>query len=406
MSTPRTRHPVHASPRARRMLTAAAAVGLSAAGVLAAPAVGAAPSASAPSTTAPTTAPTATVSRGAELAPGGDEITVTARGFAPGAKVTVALYGGDTVDAKGSRTLTADGNGFVATPLVVGTGFAPDAPAFEVRVGAEGGPTAKVALTFAVPAPTAAAPRSLRAATAAQAAQAPAAQAPAAAPRAAGGVTLTVTPNTGLDPAGASVTVKGSGYAAGSGNGIYVVFGPKEADWTTNAGNYGASKWIKAYGADGINPDGTFSVTLTDVKATYKNGAGKDVDCLKTECYVLTMAAHGSPDRSQDAFVKVAFKGGATTTAGTSAGTAGGNTGTGTTGSASTGGASGTTSGGAGGASGSTGGSGGTSGGGNLALTGPVGLATAGTVGAALVAAGTVAVVTTRRRRAAGPTAA
>ncbi|WP_439675490.1 hypothetical protein [Embleya sp. MST-111070] len=374
----------HTSP-ARRM--AIAAVGLTAVGILAAPAVGAAPSA----------APTATVSRGAELAPGGDEITVTARGFAPGAKVTVALYGGDTTDSKGSRVLTADGNGFVATPLVVGTGFAPDAPAFEVRVGAEGGPTAKVGLTFAAPAPTAAAPRSLRAATAAQAA-------PAAAPRAAGGAKLTVTPSTGLDPAGASVTVKGSGYAAGSGNGIYVVFGPKEADWTTNAGNYGASKWIKAYGADGIDPDGTFSVTLTDVKAAYKNGAGKDVDCLKTECYVLTMAAHGSPDRSQDAFVKVAFKGGSTTTAGTSAGT----TGAGATGSASTGGTSGGTSagtsGGAGGPAGSTGASGGTSGGGNLALTGPAGLA-AGTVGAALVAAGTVAVVATRRRRAAGPTA-
>ncbi|MFI1582146.1 hypothetical protein [Embleya sp. NPDC020630] len=381
------------TPPARRMAIVAAA-GLTAAGILAAPAVGAAPSTSAPSTTTPSAVPTATVSRGAELAPGGDEITVTARGFAPGAKVTVALYGGDTADSKGSRVLTADGNGFVATPLVVGTGFAPDAPAFEVRVGAEGGPTAKVGLTFAAPAPTAAAPRSLRAATAAQAA-------PAAAPRAAGGAKLTVTPSTGLDPAGASVTVKGSGYAAGSGNGIYVVFGPKEADWTTNAGNYGASKWIKAYGADGIDPDGTFSVTLTDVKAAYKNGAGRDVDCLKTECYVLTMAAHGSPDRSQDAFVKVAFKAGSTTTAGTSAGTTGG-----TTGSASTGGTSGGTSAGtSGGSGGPAGSTGGTSGGGNLALTGPAGLAAAGTVGAALVAAGTVAVVTTRRRRAAGPTA-
>ncbi|OPC82444.1 hypothetical protein B4N89_17200 [Embleya scabrispora] len=400
-----TQHTPPVAPRAPRMLTAAAAVGLAvaAAGILTAPAVGAAPSTSTPSTTTPSAGPTATVSRGAELAPGGDEITVTARGFAPGAKVTVALYGGDTIDSKGSRVLTADGNGFVATPLVVGTGFAPDAPAFEVRVGAEGGPAAKVALTFAAPAPTAAAPRSLRAATAAQAA-------PAAAPRAAGGVRLTVTPSTGLDPAGASVTVKGSGYAAGSGNGIYVVFGPKEADWTTNAGNYGASKWIKAYGADGINPDGTFSVTLTDVKAAYKNGAGKDVDCLKTECYVLTMAAHGSPDRSQDAFVKVAFKGGSTPTAGTSAGATGGNSGAGTAGSTSTGGTSGTTSAGtsgtAGGAAGSTGGSGGTSGGGSLALTGPAGLAAASTVGAALVAAGTVAVVITRRRRAAGPTAA
>ncbi|MFI6986617.1 hypothetical protein ACIBSV_49870 [Embleya sp. NPDC050154] len=398
---------MYTSHRLRRAATAAAALGLAGAGV---PAVAHGALAAPADTRAETPAtPAVTASRSTELAAAGDEITVVGRGFAPGARVTVALYGGDTADRTGSRTLVADARGIVATPLRVGTGFAPDAPAFEVRVGAEGGPAAKVAVTFAAQAP-AGAPTSLRAAPQGAAEQA---RAPQAAPQAAaGGAKLTVTPSTGLEPAGASVTVKGSGYVAGSGNGIYVVFGPKEADWTTNAGNYGASKWLKAYGADGINPDGTFSVTLTDVKASYKNGAGKDVDCLKTECYVLTMAAHGSPDRSQDAFVKVSFKGGSTTAgSGTTAGagsttgtTTGGTSGTGSTGSASAGGG---TSGSTGGAatSGSTGGAG-KSGGGSLPLTGPAGLVGASVAGVALVAAGTVAVVTTRRRRGTPPASA
>ncbi|MFF7247904.1 hypothetical protein ACFZBU_28810 [Embleya sp. NPDC008237] len=392
---------MYTSPRVRRAAGSAAVLGLAAAGVLSAAAVA---SAAPADTRAESPAgPTATVSRSTALAPAGDEITVVGRGFAPGARVTVALYGGDTADRAGSRTLAADGQGVVATPLRVGTGFAPDAPAFEVRVGVEGGPTAEVALTFAATAPGGA-PRSLRATAPA----APAQLAQAAPRAAAGGAKLTVTPSTGLDPAGTSITVEGSGYAAGSGNGIYVVFGPKEADWTTNAGNYGASKWLKAYGPDGINPDGTFSATLTDVKATYKNGAGKDVDCLRTECYVLTMAAHGSPDRSQDAFVKVSFKGGsATTGSGATAGagtTTGGGT-SGTTGATTTGG--GTTAG-TSGSSGSSGASGGAgkSGGGSLPLTGPAGLVGAGVAGVALIGTGTVAVLITRRRRATPPTAA
>ncbi|MGC0422409.1 hypothetical protein [Embleya sp. AB8] len=397
---------MYTSHRVRRAAGSAAVLGLAAASLLGTTTgASAAPADTSPDTRAETPAgPTATASRGTELAPAGDEITIVGRGFAPGARVTVALYAGDTADRAGSRALAADGRGVVATSLRVGTGFAPDARAFEVRVGAEGGPTAKVPVAFAAPAPgNGAAPRSLRAAPpAAQAAQAAPLPAAQAAPKAAtGGARLTVTPSTDLDPAGASVTVKGSGYAAGSGNGIYVVFGPKEADWTTNAGNYGASKWFKAYGADGINPDGTFSVTLTDVKATYTNGAGKEVDCRRVECYVLTMAAHGSPDRSQDAFTKVTFKGGATTAGASGATTSGGST-TGNTGSASTGSA---TSGGAGGSTGDPGGTAGAgkSGGGSLPLTGPAGLATAGTIGLALVAAGTAAVVTTRRRRTTPP---
>jgi hypothetical protein len=403
---------MHTSHRVRRSVTTAAALGLTAAGVLTTQAAGSAGAAPSDTRARSQAAPTATASRTTQLAASGDEVTVTARGFAPGAKVTVALYGGDVADSAGTRTLTADAGGFVATPLVVGTAFAPAATSFEIRVGVVGGPTAKVAVTFAA-APGTGDVRTARSAPSAQAPNAPApAQAPKApqAPKAAGGVKITVTPSTDIDPAGATITVAGSGYAAGSGTGIYVVFGPKAADWTTNAGNYGASKWLKAVpapGGDSINADGTFSVKLPDVKAVYKDGSGKEVDCRKTECYVLTMAAHGSPDRGQDAFTKVTFKGG-TTGATTGTTTTGGTTGA-TTGATTTGGAGDiTTTGGAGGTTtaGSTTAGGGAKsggGGGGLPLTGPAGLATAGVIGAGLITAGTFAVVTTRRRRASSP---
>ncbi|MYW03535.1 hypothetical protein [Streptomyces sp. SID3343] len=408
---------MHTSHRVRRTVTTAAALGLTAAGVLTAGAAGSAGAAPSDTRTQSQATPTATASRTTQLAAAGDEVTVTARGFAPGAKVTVALYAGDVADSAATRTLTADAGGFIATPLVVGTAFAPDAPAFEIRTSAAGGPAAKVAVTFAAAAPkagdvrtarsaqlTAQAPNAPAAAQAPQALQAPQAPKAPQAPQAAGGVKITVTPSSDIDPAGATITVTGSGYAAGSGTGIYVVFGPKAADWTTNAGNYGASKWLKAVpapGSDSINADGTFSVKLPDVKAVYKDGAGKDVDCRKTDCYILTMAAHGSPDRSQDAFTKVTFKDGATTSGATSGATTGATTGGATTGATTTGGATGTTTTGATTAGNAAAKSGG--GGGSLPLTGPVGLATAGVVGAGLIAAGTFAVVTTRRRRASTP---
>jgi len=402
---------MHTPHRAvRRTVTAAAALGLTAAGVLTATTAVAAP---ATDTTAESAAGAlATASRTTGLAASGDEVTVTARGFAPSARVSVGLYGDRTLDKDGARTLVADGNGFVATPLVVGTAFAADAKTYEIRVSAQGGPSARVAITFAAGA------SDTTAVTASADAGAPQARAlagalPMAAPMAAGsGVGLTVSPSTGVDPAGASLTVKGTGYVAGSGNGVYVVFGPKSADWTTNAGNYGASEWLRAVPAAGsksIDADGTFSVTLSGVKAKYKDGNGKDVDCLTTQCYVLTMAAHGSPDRSQDAFTEISFKGGGSTTTGGST-TGGSTTGDSTTGGTTTGGSTtegsttgGTTSGGSGdsttGGTTTGGGDSGKSDGGSLPITGAAGIATAATVGAALVAAGATAVVTTRRRR-------
>ncbi|URM96678.1 WxL domain-containing protein [Actinomadura madurae] len=138
-----------------------------------------------------------------------------------------------------------------------------------------------------------------------------------AAPASAAGPATTVTPATGADPDGQDLAVRGSGFDPTANNrfGVYVVFGPKRDDYATNANAYQASKWVHlgatpSPGQDVMNADGTFDITLPGIKAAYTDGDGNHVDCLTTRCYVITMAAHGVPDRSQDSFTPVTFTGG------------------------------------------------------------------------------------------------
>lgn len=131
-------------------------------------------------------------------------------------------------------------------------------------------------------------------------------------PALAAGPGITVGPASGADPAGQTLTISGSGFTANA-LGFYVSFGPKNADYYTNAGIYQKTKWVRvgatpSAGQDVLKADGTFSTTL-EVSASYTDGDGNAVDCLKTQCYVLTFAAHGSADRSQDTFAAVNFTG-------------------------------------------------------------------------------------------------
>ncbi|MEV0396325.1 HtaA domain-containing protein [Polymorphospora rubra] len=129
------------------------------------------------------------------------------------------------------------------------------------------------------------------------------------------GPAVTVTPATGVDPAGTTATVTGSGFdpQAANGNGIYVAFGPKnDADYWVNSRRYKSVKWVNKNvttpggGQDILNADGTFDTTL-EVAARYTDGNGNEVDCTAVQCYILTFAAHGSADRSQDTFTPVSF---------------------------------------------------------------------------------------------------
>ncbi|WP_439675488.1 hypothetical protein [Embleya sp. MST-111070] len=126
---------------------------------------------------------------------------------------------------------------------------------------------------------------------------------------------LTVSPAAGANPDGQNFTVTGTGFdpVRDGGNGVYVAFGPKGTDWNTNPAPYQATKWVRTTpgtspGQARLNADGSFSLTLDGMKAKYRNKDGVEYDCAVTTCHVVAFAAHGSPDRSQDTFVPVAFK--------------------------------------------------------------------------------------------------
>lgn len=134
------------------------------------------------------------------------------------------------------------------------------------------------------------------------------------------GQRLTVSKSAGLNPAGETVTISGSGYDTNKG--IYVAFcvdtgagnvpSPCGGGADTS-GTSGASHWISSnppsYGeglAEPYGAGGSFRVTLriTPVIGT--------VDCRTAKCAVVTRADHTrTSDRTQDVRVRVTFAGAA-----------------------------------------------------------------------------------------------
>ncbi|WP_128434224.1 hypothetical protein [Streptomyces cyaneus] len=214
------------------------------------------------------------------------------------------------------------------------------------------------------------------------------------------GQKLTVSKSSGLDPAGETVTVSGTGY--NTEKGIYVAFCVDNGAGKTPtpcvggvdmSGESGASAWISSnppsYGEglakpyEGSGHKGSFSVQLK-VRAKDAN-----TDCTKSgmKCAVITRNDHTrGGDQSQTVRIPVAFDG--TVGSGGSASSGDGATATPT----ATAGAS--TTGGTGSSSDGTD----TASNGPLASTGSVAL-TAGATATALVAAGTGTWLWARRRR-------
>lgn len=210
------------------------------------------------------------------------------------------------------------------------------------------------------------------------------------------GQKLTVSKSSGLDPAGETVTVSGTGY--NTEKGIYVAFCVDNGAGKTPtpcvggvdmSGESGASVWVSSnppsYGEGLAEPykgsghDGSFSVRLK-VRAEDAN-----TDCTKSgvTCAVITRNDHTrGGDQSQTVRIPVTFGGtGASTATSTpsASATAGTTGGTGTTGGSGTTGAESTSD-------------------GPLASTGSTAL-TAGLTAAGLVAAGTGTWLWARRRR-------
>jgi hypothetical protein len=138
-------------------------------------------------------------------------------------------------------------------------------------------------------------------------------------PAGAAGPTVKVTPSVNVTRAGRTFLIQGSGFSttANNGFGVYVTFGPKPSlhpsDWSTNIAYYQASVWVHPTGATNtatnrpMNPDGSFLFTLTNANGSPLTPIYGTTDCTKIPCGVLTMAAHGVPDRSQDSFRPVIF---------------------------------------------------------------------------------------------------
>ncbi len=108
--------------------------------------------------------------------------------------------------------------------------------------------------------------------------------------------TTTIAPE-GITP----VTVTGSGFKT-SGPGVYVGVVERDKFSHTDASVFGAVNFVRS---SEMTSSGGWSTTL-DVDAVFDQG-----NCLVNQCAIVTFAAHGSSDRSQDTFTNISIAGGA-----------------------------------------------------------------------------------------------
>lgn len=137
-------------------------------------------------------------------------------------------------------------------------------------------------------------------------------------PAGAAGPSVTVAPSINVVRGDRTFVVKGSGFSAtaNGGLGVYVAFGPKPSlhpsDWFNKIDYYQAAVWVHTGGSGTatnkpMNPDGTFSFTLTNGDGSSIAPAYGSTDCTRIQCGIVTMAAHGSTNRSQDSFRAVIY---------------------------------------------------------------------------------------------------
>lgn len=123
---------------------------------------------------------------------------------------------------------------------------------------------------------------------------------------------VTVTPSADLDPAGTSITVKGTGFdpAANDGKGFGLRVGPAKDDVRARvATGFQVSRLVKANPAGTqvpLNPDGSWEFTVT-VKAEYTSG-GVNYSA-KTQPFSVFVFGWDTPDLSWDSVTPLKFTG-------------------------------------------------------------------------------------------------
>ena len=247
----------------------------------------------------------------------GDTLTVTGAGYPAGAAVYVAqtvakpAVGFPTTYGEAVKVV-ADDNGTFSTELAVETSFGDvDCTATQCYVASfsafpnlvDRSNDAWVPIKFAAGATPGAG-------------SAPARPAPSRPSQSAGKPAVTLS-TTELNRSGVTrITVSGHGFK-NSGTGIYVAAGEKQKYSPVNSEAFAVAKWVRP---SEINADGTFTTTL-EVPAVSENA-----NCVNNACALYTLAAHGSPDRSQDTATDLHVTG---TAGGSSSGSTGGNGSTG-----------------------------------------------------------------------------
>lgn len=130
------------------------------------------------------------------------------------------------------------------------------------------------------------------------------------------GPVVVVTPSSDLDPAGATVSIVGSGFG-GASDGVYVrLCAAADGEIGTAAGRPGADRclgepqlWVSNFpGASAPMGAGTFDVDL-DVVGAFTGSEGADFDCTVDQCGIATRRDHfgGADDHSLDTFTPISF---------------------------------------------------------------------------------------------------
>src|SRR5699024_10587590 len=113
-------------------------------------------------------------------------------------------------------------------------------------------------------------------------------------------LSVSVSKATDIDPAGETVTISGSGFS-GDAPGLYVGLVQDDKFSATDADAWMTSAFRRPAEISG----GSWSLQM-DLAADGAAGS----DCMVETCSIYTVAAHGSPDRSQDSRTPVSFLGG------------------------------------------------------------------------------------------------